>query len=99
MANTKITTDENIRDLTDYDPWKDMGEIELPMAPRGESQSVLVGINGEYWQVPRGRKHIAPFPVRERIEIMRKAEKYQYDYLSTIDDTNVNLSNGERTKL
>ena len=99
MANTKNPIDENIRDLTDYDPWQDMREVELPPAPRGENQSVLVGINGEYWQVPRGKRYTVPFPVYERVMIMRKAERDEYDYLSHIDDTNVNLSNGERTKL
>ena len=56
MATVKNQTDENVRDLTSYDPWQDMREVELPPAPRGENQSVLVGINGEYWQVPRGKR-------------------------------------------
>lgn len=79
-----------------YDPWEDMREVELPPVPRGADQYLVVGINGRFTRVKRGAKVTVPYPIYERINIIRDAEQKEYDYLKSIDDTNTNISTGEK---
>lgn len=83
-------------EVAPYDPWTDMREVELPPVPRGEDQYLIIGINGKHTRVKRGVKVTVPYPVYERINIIRDAEQKEYDYLKSIDDTNTNISTGEK---
>ena len=99
MAVTKapvsaIVTDTPTIAAETYDPWRDMREIELPPAPRGEADYFLIGINGAYTRVKRGAKVKVPYPVYERIQIIRQKEQEEYEYLKSIDDTNTNIADG-----
>lgn len=55
--------------------WKEMQSIILPRARGGEQNFVLVGVNGQQWQVPRGKAVEVPKPLYERLQIMLDQEE------------------------
>ena len=72
MAATKKEEPKDIMTEEQYDPWKDMREIYLPRAPRGDEPTMFAGVNGRTYLLPYGKKSVVPLPVYE--VIMRKLE-------------------------
>ena len=62
-ASKEITEKKTLKEAEPYDPWKDMVSITLPRAGKGEEQSQFVGVNGRYFQVPKGKTQLVPRPV------------------------------------
>lgn len=94
VVKEPVSVASSVAEAPAYDPWLDMREVNLPRAPRGEDQYFLVGINGKYTRVKRGATVTVPYPVYERIQIIRQMEESEYAYLKSIDDTNTNIADG-----
>lgn len=63
-----------------YDPWKDMVTVRLPKAAKSEENNQFVGVNGKFYQVPRGRAVQVPRPVYDALadaaSMADKADEY-----------------------
>ena len=66
MAETKTQTA--------YDPWLDMREIRLPKAQKEEENFRFCGVNGRYYQVPKGVATMVPRPVYDMLMDAQAAE-------------------------
>lgn len=75
---------EVIEQPAETDPWKVKKTILLPRARAGEQKHVLVGVNGQQWQVPRGKPVEVPEPIYERLMIMLEGEMAAQAYMEQI---------------
>lgn len=57
-----------MEDVKAVDPWKDMKEIFIPKAPKGEDNFIIASVNGRIFKVMRGVKVEVPAPIAEVIE-------------------------------
>ena len=65
-------------------PWKETVAVRLPRAERGAEEYRFVGVNGRYFQVPRGRLTQVPRPVYDVLTDAIAGEEEAERYIETI---------------
>lgn len=78
MAQTK--------DQIMVDPFSEMESIRLPKAPKGEPDTVYVGVNGRGYYVKRGQTVNIPKPVYEVLINSMRAEEEAESYERSRED-------------
>lgn len=63
------------------DPWNTyVRGVVIARGAAKEAPYVYVGVNGQNYQIPRGKPQDIPVPLYDRIRIMRQAEEAEAEY-------------------
>ncbi len=85
MANKNIETAPAAAPA--YNPWNDRVPVYLPKATDGDQQFVFVCVNDKGFQVPRGKRTLAPRPV---YGVLTRSE-YAQQITESYDEANKNV--------
>ena len=69
---------------TGNDPWKEMVEIKLPKAPKGEPNYEIASVNGRVFKIKKGEKVKVPAPIAEVIEHSIEAQEEADEYMESV---------------